>query len=394
MPRSVMDAINDALDNADSGRPDPNAALEDEDTEGTEAGGEEGGDDDPLLEGLDDDGAGDEDGEEGDGEEEGEPRVAAEGEDAGDDEEAVDADGNQLIRDHKTGKFIKAEDETAADKAAREAREGKGAKKPDPLNDPIDKTLAQPTQERIRSLVKMNHETAQQRDEIQQNFNFMVQGIQATGTTVEQYGEVLSFMALFNSGDPAQQGQALDLLEDVADRLAMLIGRERRSTDPLAEHKDLQAEVTAKTLTLERAKEIARGRNQVKFRGDLQNTANQAAQREAQRQREYAKAKTDLTALEKTLMKTDPHYAAKRQQLIPVLKAVFGTIPYNQWPRAFENAYRNIQFRPAGGQRQRTRTGSQPTRANRNPAGGKQAAKRSDLDVLNGALDEFAERRG
>lgn len=383
--KTVMDAINDALNDADEGLPDRHGALESEadgEEEGTEVGGEEGGDDDPLLDGLDDEGE--------EGEEDGEPRVANIGDEAGEDEEAVDADGNQLIRDHKTGKFIKAEDETVADKTAREAREGKGGKgKPDPLNDPIDKNLAQPTQERIRSLIATTKEVSRERDEIRQNFDFMVNGIQATGTTVEQYGEVLSFMALFNSGDPQQQEQALNLLEDVADRLASLLGKERKSTDVLESHKDLQAEVLAKTLSLERAKEIARGRNQVKFRGDLQTSANQANQRETQRQREYQQAKKDLSTLEATLRATDKAYDAKRTQLLPVLKAVFQTIPYSQWPKAFENAYRNMVFQPAR-VRTRTRTGHNPIRPNRQPAGRQQSAKVSDLDVLNGALDEFA----
>lgn len=379
--KTVMDAINEALGDADEGLPDRHRALESEadaDEEGDEVGGEEGGDDDPLLEGLDDD---------PDGEEEDGPRVANEGDEAEEGEEAVDAEGNVLHRDPVTGKFIKAPEETPAEKAAREAAGGKD--RPDPLNDPIDKNLAQPTQERIRSLIATTKEVSRERDEIRQNFDFMVGGIQATGTTVEQYGEVLSFMALFNSGDAEQQGQALNLLEDVADRLASLLGKERRSTDVLELHKDLQAEVLAKTLSLERAKEIARSRNQVKFRGDLQTSANQAQQRERQRQQNYTQAKKDLSTLEKTLMATDRQYVEKRKQLIPVLKAVFQTIPYEQWPRAFENAYRNMAFQP-GRVRARTRTGHNPVRPNRQPAGRQQAAKVSDLDVLNGALDEFA----
>lgn len=381
MPKTAMDAINEALGDVDEGLPDPNAPVVGEDTPGDEVGDQSGGDEDDLLDGLD------EDGEEGD--EEGEPRVAAEGDEAGEDEEAVDAEGNALHRDPNTGRFIKAPQETPAEKTARETAAAKGGKKPDPVNDPIDKTLTQPTQERIRTLVNTVKTVTGERDEIKQNFDFMVNGIQATGTTVEQYGEVLSFMALFNSGDATQQGQALDLLEDVADRLASLLGRERKSTDVLEQHKDLQAEVLAKTLSVERAKEIARNRNQTKFRGDLQNTATQAQQREQQRQRDYQKAKSDLTTLENTLRKTDRNYEAKRAQMLPVLKAVFQTIPYAQWPIAFERAYRNIVFKPG---RAHTKVGQNPVRPNRQPAGRQQARQTDGLEVINGALEELAER--
>lgn len=380
--RTAMDDINDALGIADAGGEDPNRGVVNDDDPGTPVDEGTGGDDDPLLEGLDEEGE----------EEEGEPRVANEGDDAEEGEEAVDADGNVLHRDPVTGKFIKAPEETPAEKVAREAAAA-GAKKPDPLNDPIDKTLAQPTQERIRSLIATTKEVTRERDEARQNYDFMVGGIQATGTTVEQYSEVLSFMALFNSGDPAQQGQALDLLEDVTERLAALLGKERRSTDVLEQHKDLQAEVLAKTLSPERAKEIARNRNQATFRGQLNSSAQQQQQQRNQQQQAYAKAKTDLSTMEKTLMATDKNYEAKRKQLLPILKAVFQTIPYERWPTAFENAYKNMQFIVPGARpnRHRTDTTRNPVRPNRNP-GGTSKAKISDLDVLNGALDDFAER--
>jgi hypothetical protein len=378
--KDIMEILDDAIGAASDGAPDPNSAVEGEEPTGRAVG--EGGDDDAdLLDGLD------------------EPRVAAEGDEAAEGEEAVDAEGNALHRDPETGRFIKKPEETPEEKVAREAAElaaggkpdAKGGKKPDPLNDPIPKDLAQPTQERIRSLISTAKDTARERDEIRQNFDFMVNGIQATGTTVEQYGELLSFMALFNSGDPKQQEQALSLLEDVADRLANLLGKERVIKDPLEQHKDLQADVAANKLSLERAKEIARGRNQAQFRGQLNETAQQQQTREQQTQREYAEAKAGLTALEKTLIGTDKDYMAKRQLMVPILKAVLPTIPHKFWVKAFENAYRNIRL-PQARVRPRSSTGSQPIRPNRQP-GGRQAPQANDgLDVINQALENMGSR--
>jgi hypothetical protein len=388
----LMSLIDDALGDAATGAPDKYTPVEGDDKGGTPVN-----EADDLL----DDGT----------TVETDPRVAAEGDDAEDGEEAVDAEGNELHRDPATGKFIKAPVETAEEKAAREAaqtaadKEGKpavdpktgkpvaAAKAADALNDPIPKELAQATQDRMRTLVSMVKDTTRERDELQQNFNYMVQGIQATGTTTEQYSELLSFMALFNSGDPAQQEKALDLVEGVAERLATLLGKERKITDPLSAHEDLRAEVAANKLTPQRAREIAAHRNQQKFRGDLTQTANDQQRAQQQQQQERTKAKTDLTALEVTLRSTDPQYGAKRAMLVPVLKAIFPTLPPSQWKSAFERAYRNVVLTPAK-QRVNANTHQQPTRTNRQPAGGQPGAQPKDgLDVLNAALADFGGNR-
>ncbi len=383
----LMSLLNDALGDAADGRPDPYTPVEGEDAAGDAVG------DVDADEGTD--------GDEGDEE----LPVAAEGDDAEEGAEAVDLDGTRLHRDPVTGKFVKAPEETAEEKTAREAAEkaagkqqpaidpktGKPVvepKKADPLNDPIPKELAQATQDRMRTLVSMVKDTTTQRDEIQANFNYMVGGIQAAGITTEQYSELLSFMGLFNSGDPKQQEQALDLVEGIADRLATLLGKERTIKDPLAAHEDLRAEVAAGKLTAQRAREIAAHRNQQAFRGDLTKTANDQAQAQRQLAAEKAQAKTDLTALEKTLRSTDPQYDVKRAQLVPVLKAVFPTLPPSQWKGAFERAYRGIVITPPK-QRVRVNTNQQPTRTNRQPAGGANQQPKDGLDVLNAALSDF-----
>src|SRR5208337_2173710 len=94
----------------------------------------------------------------------------------------------------------------------------------------------------------------------------------------QQYGETLSWLALFNSNDPKQQEKALELVESVAERLATLLGKERTIGDPLAQHGDLKDAVAKGQTTLQFAKEIARIRNNQTFRTELQTNASAEAQ--------------------------------------------------------------------------------------------------------------------
>jgi len=141
--------------------------------------------------------------------------------------EHPDASGEDKVRDPATGKFVKKDEPKAGDKPGEKPGDpNAAAKKPaDPINDPIPKDLKKETQDRIRSLVSTTKEVTAQRDAVAKDFDYMIEGIKATGTTPEQYGELLSFMALFNSNDPASQTKALELVESVADRLAMLLGK-------------------------------------------------------------------------------------------------------------------------------------------------------------------------
>src|SRR5882757_6083175 len=185
-------------------------------------------------------------------------------------------------RDPVTGKFVPKGAEKPAGEKQPEGSKSDAAKKPDPVNDPIPKDLKGPTQERIRSLIGTAKELTAERDKISTDFNYMVQGIQATGASPEQYGETLSWLALFNSNDPKQQEKALELVETVAERLATLLGKERTVGDPLGQHADLKEAVTKGQITAQYAKEIARTRNGQTFRAEIAANASQEQQQQQQ----------------------------------------------------------------------------------------------------------------
>lgn len=299
----------------------------------------------------------------------------------------------------KSAEELKAEvtAKLAGGKEGDKPVDGKGAKKePDPVNDPIDKTLKPATQERIRTLIERTKEATATAEKATQDFNYLVQGVQATGATPEQYGETLSWLALFNSGDPKQQEQALEIIESVADRLATLLGKDRQVTDPLKAHPDLLAAIQAGKITREYANEMARTRNQGQFRQQITTAASAEQQRAEAARQEVATAQADLNALEEQLMASDTQYEAKKAIILPTLKVLFPQIRPSAWKDAFQKAYREVKVAaPAQRRVVNGRPNQQPLRANKTVAGGgggnlsTSTEPTSALDAVNAALAGF-----
>jgi hypothetical protein len=313
-----------------------------------------------------------------------EPEVeeAPEGEEAAPEGEETDAEAEARGAERNAdGTFKKKE----AEKPAEGEKPAKVEPKPkDPVNDPIPKDLKKETSERIRTLIDTTKTVTAERDQIRTDFDYLVKGVQATGTSPEQYGEALSWLALFNSNNPQQQEKALELVESVAERLATLLGKERSVGDPLSAHSDLKDAVQKGQITSQYAKEIARTRNGQQFRTELTTNASHAQQQQLQATQELATARADLSSLEQTLRASDPSYEAKKAILVPALKAVFASIPPSQWKAKFTEAYRNIKVNaPAAAPR--PVPANQPMRA-KQPAGGQTKAPSSMLEAVNGAL--------
>jgi hypothetical protein len=284
----------------------------------------------------------------------------------------------------KRAKTEEPEAEKVKDPATKEPVKAAEPKKADPLNDPIPKDLKVETQERIRTLIKTTKEITAERDAVKTDFEYLVNGVQATGATPQQYGETLQWLAAFNSGDPAQQEKALEMVEAVADRLATLLGKERTVGDPLAQHADLKEAVAKGQVTPQYAKEIARTRNSQGLQRQFteQHTAEQRAAQAAEQAQLSARA--SLTELGNTLAATDPLYEQKRAMLVPIMKPIFANLSPAQWRPAFEQAYANLRLSaPAAARASGT---NQPLRANKAPAGGQGRAPGSMREALDAAL--------
>jgi hypothetical protein len=265
-----------------------------------------------------------------------------------------------------------------------EAKKEPAKKEKDPINDPIPKDLKKETSERIRTLIDTAKTVTAERDQIKQDFDYLIKGVEATGTSPEQYGETLSWLALFNSRDPTQQEKALELVETVAERLATLLGKERVVGDPLAAHADLADAVKKGQITPQYAKEIARTRNGQQFRTELTTNAQTQEQQRQEAQREEQQGRNALTELENTLRASDPDYERKKAVLVPALKPLMAAIPWAQRKDKFLEAYKNVQLpKPSAPAKV---PANQPMRAGKQPAGGQTKAPSSMLEAVSGAL--------
>lgn len=363
--KTVMDEVNAALGEA-FGEPEtkeevPNATTESEGAEGASGDSNESvADDESDGEGTEGEEA---EGEEAEGEEKPEGEVGPNG------ERERNADGTWK----------------AAPKLDKDGKPIAEPKKADPVNDPIPKDLKKDTQDRIRTLIDTTKNVTAERDEIKQNFDYMVNGIQATGASPQQYGETLSWLALFNSDDVNNKEKALELVETVADRLATLLGKARTVGSPLEAHADLKDAVTKGQLTQKYAEEIARTRNGHAFRSEIATNAGREAQQQQQAAEEERQGRAALTDLEKTLMETDPDYARKKAILIPALRPIMVTIPWSQKKDKFLQAYKAVVL-PKPAAARSSIPANQPLRAGKQPAGGQTKQPSSMLEAISGAL--------
>lgn len=384
---TVIDALNDALGLADTSGEDSNAA------EGGEEGDDEGGD----ADGDPDLGEGDEEGDGGEGDADGDEADADEEGEEG--EEGAEVEGGEGVDEglgrNPDGTFKKKADEKPGEKPGEKTGD---KRQPDALNDPIPKNLNQETRDRMVSLIKTTKEVTAERDEVRQQFGTFVGGLQAANVTPEQYGETLSWLSLFNSGDPAQQEKALELVDGIADRLATLLGKERSGSDPLKGHADLITLVQQGKVTKEVASELARTRNQGAFQKQLNTNATQQQQQQNQQQQALQTARSELHTLEETLRQTDRNYERKKAMIVPILKPIMKSLPPSQWKSKFVEAYNAVQLpndrraAGAGGKKPGNRQGmpkSQPMRAGKQPAGGQARQATSPLDAMNGALSNM-----
>lgn len=361
----------------DSGAGDAAGAGGDGAAGGVDTGGTEGDDgagttgDDPAGgEGEVDDGFGDVD--------ENDPAAVKAAEDAG------------RTRDPKTGKFTKAVAETPEQKAAKEAAAAKtkpAAKAADPVNDPIPKELNRKTQERIRTLVDTVKKADEKVAKAVDDRDYLLNRIQLSTATPEQYNQTLEIVRQMNSNDPAEQKKALEQIQATAAELAKRLGVVLPGVDVLSQHPELKAEVEAGHISRARAEEMAAMRNAQTYAAQTREQQAAVGREETARVAAVSLAKTALNTLENQLRGADPNYEAKKEILTKTLQSLFKELHPSKWATAFQNAYNALPAsavapRPAP---RSVAPANQPLRA-KQASGGQVRAASSALEAMNGAL--------
>ncbi len=313
------------------------------------------------------------------------------------------AAGEGRERDPTTGKFVAkkpADGEGDKSQQPKIGADGKpivepakdAAKKPDPLNDPLPKDTKAETKQRFDQLREITKTTIAERDSIKQELDYIVEGVQATGATAEQYAETLSWLSLFNSGDPKQQEKALELVEQVADRLATQLGKQRTLNDPLKDHVDLQQAVQTGKINREYAVQLATVRNRDKLQTQAREHVQTQAQTAEQQKAAHEAAKSELNTIEAELSAKDPLYAAKRDAIVPVLQETFKHTPYAQWGAVFRAAYAKVKVAAPAAAPKPAVPKNQPLRGNKSGGGSGTSTTttgegpKSMLDAINAVL--------
>ena len=186
-------------------------------------------------------------------------------------------------------------------------------------------------------------QSARERDEF-------ISMVQETGATPEQYGQSLDYLGLITraaNGDMDAAKQAYEVISKEQAALAQVLGIEVPGVhDPLAEHKDLQADVENGDLSRERALEIARSRAQQATGQRVQQQRNQQqeqtrAQQQAEQQGIVALQQWEAGKL------SDPAYAAIRPALDTEVAKIRQKLPPGQWVQATEYACRALMAEAA-----------------------------------------------
>ncbi|HHA2739666.1 TPA: hypothetical protein ACOFBV_000852 [Stenotrophomonas maltophilia] len=175
--------------------------------------------------------------------------------------------------------------------------------------------------------------------------DFLFEEISKTGTSSEQYGMALDYLALISKagqGDMVAAEKAYTTMASEMAVLAKMLGKEVPGVhDPLANHQDLRAEVEAGDLPRARAVEIAGQRDRAAYTGSVERQRTESQQAVEQARQD---AFDGLQAYDAEMKATDPSYLAKREVLQGHVKAIMATYPPREWERRTAIAYASIKL--------------------------------------------------
>jgi len=361
----IFDAVSDAIDEQTVGldtSADDDAPTGDEDDVTPTGENEDDPEEDPENEGGDDEPTGDE---------------PADGE--GDDD-TPEADKEDLPGGDESGD---------AGKPATDGTDGAPAA-PDHVNDPIPKELKESTQERIRSLAERVKTAEAGVTERSADLTEMIEMVQDTGTSGEQYGQMLGFMKMFNSDDVEQQRAAYKVMQTEVAAMAVRLGEPVVGMDLLEGHQDLQNELELGTITAERANEIAISRSREKADATRKTATDADTAANADIEQAITDAKGELAVYEADRKAKDPQWLAKKASLVPALRATMRVLHPSKWKATFEQSYNELVLPEAAKPTPKPKT-PEPLRP-KAPAGGSNKEPSSMAEAielsLGGSIDD------
>lgn len=260
-----------------------------------------------------------------------------EGEPEGDAAAAVgDADPAAPQRD-ANGRFAKPA--AKASDAAVDPNAKPDAEAPKPAADDPDalpEGLSEKAQQRFQSLAK-------ERNEWRDRANQWQQTIASTGADPQQFGQMLEYERLVNSGKPDDLRSALAMAKDAVRELSTFLGEDTQAIDVFSPYPDIAKRVSEGDIDRKTAVELVRSRQQATA---LQQQQQAAAQSGAEQQA-IAVATTQLDQLGQQLRAQDPDFQRKFEAIKGVIPVIAENQPPAQWAAAFLRAYQGLNLPPA-----------------------------------------------
>lgn len=254
------------------------------------------------------------------------------------------ADGDQPAGQQRdaNGRFTKPGEQAPAaavadpnakpDAAAADAAHKPSADDPDALPE----GLSEKAQQRFQSLAK-------ERNEWRDRANQWQQTIASTGADPQQFGQMLEYERLVNSGKPDDLRSALAMAKDAVRELSTVLGEDTQAIDVFGPYPDIAQRVSDGDLDRKTAVELVRSRQQAAV---LQQQQQAAAQSGAEQQA-IAVATTQLDQLGQQLRAQDPDFQRKFEAIKGVIPIIAENQPPAQWAAAFLRAYQGLNLPPA-----------------------------------------------
>lgn len=236
----------------------------------------------------------------------------------------------------KEGESAKAKTKPEADAAAEAKPETKPETKADAKQDDVytpPEGLSERAKARFAELASRAKEGEVWKERAEQ----WQQTIASTGASPEQFGQLLTYTSLVNSGDPEKLRQAMNVLERERNAIARMIGEEAPGIDLLSDHPDLIQRVQQGDFDRHAALEVARARTLAA----QQRQRDEWAQIQQMQSATQTQAIQSLNTLGQQLEAQDPQYRQKFAQLQPMLP-IIAQLPPERWGEAFMQAYQSI----------------------------------------------------
>lgn len=235
------------------------------------------------------------------------------------------------------------EDAASGEEGEQEEVEGEGdeAGEEDPDDIKAPDGLSDGAKKRFESLVDRVKTVSSELDRERAKNDQIVKVMEDTGSSPDEFAQVLLMLGHANSGDPKRVSQALDMLDTMRGNLARMTGKTVPGVDVLSDFPDLRQKVTDGDLDEESAAEIAAARRDRASKSRQAEQTQTQQKQQAQMTQRVQTAQGELSTLGNELKASDPDYDSKLAilQKRGFFEHVAQNVPPEQWKQVFRATY-------------------------------------------------------